>query len=50
MYLGLLFVNKFIVEEFISSGPILTSNRFGWGVQNVGTLGAAIGLLVVPIS
>jgi len=49
-YLFLLFANKFIVEEFISSGPLLTKQRFGWGVQSVGMLGAIIGLLVVPIS
>ena len=50
LYLVLLWINKFIVEEFISSGPIITRDRFGWGVHKIGTLGAIIGLLVVPIS
>jgi len=50
LLLVLLFINKFIVEEIISSGPIITNHNFGWTVSHIGSLGAAIGLLVVPLS
>ena len=48
--LGLLFVNKLVSEEVQSSAPMITKYRFGWSVEQVGSLSAGVGLLVVPLT
>ena len=46
----LLFSKMFTVESVISAASMLTKNRYGWAVQQVGTLGTIIGCLTIPIS
>jgi hypothetical protein len=48
--LGLLFVNKLVGEQIMSSAPTITKYRFGWGVGQVGLLSAGVGALVVPLT
>ena len=48
--LALLFINKFIAEETMSSAPMITKYRYGWNVSDVGSLSVGIGLLVVPLT
>ncbi|GMH60279.1 hypothetical protein TL16_g03016 [Triparma laevis f. inornata] len=48
--LSLLFINKFIAEETMSSAPMITKYRYGWNVSDVGSLSVGIGLLVVPLT
>mmetsp|Transcript_30019 Transcript_30019/g.55234 ORF Transcript_30019/g.55234 Transcript_30019/m.55234 type:complete len:701 (-) Transcript_30019:82-2184(-) len=46
----LLFSKMFTVESVISAGSMVTKNRYGWAVQQVGTLGTIVGCLTIPIS
>jgi len=48
--IGLLFVNKLVTEQTMSSANIIGKYRFGWDVADVGSLSAGIGLLVVPLT
>ena len=48
--IALLFVNKFVTEETMSSANIIGKSRFGWDVADVGSLSAGIGMLVVPLT
>ena len=48
--IALLFVNKFVTEETMSSANIIGKTRFGWDVADVGSLSAGIGMLVVPLT
>jgi hypothetical protein len=46
----LMFSNKFAIEMVISSASTLTKNRYGWGINQVGILGVADGIMVIPLS
>ena len=46
----LLFSKMFTVESVISAASMVTKNRYGWAVQQVGTLGTIVGCLTIPIS
>jgi Major Facilitator Superfamily len=48
--LGLLFCKVFTIEALVSSTSALTKNRYKWQVTQVGKLGLANGLLVIPFS
>lgn len=48
--LALLFAKVFSIEALVSATSALSKNRYGWRVQQVGTLGCINGLLVVPLS
>eukprot|EP00970_Alexandrium_tamarense_P008475 scaffold1618_cov196-Alexandrium_tamarense.AAC.35 len=48
--LFLLFSKMFTVESVISAASMVTKNRYGWAVQQVGTLGTIVGCLTIPIS
>jgi Major Facilitator Superfamily len=48
--LGLLFAKVFTIEALVSATSTLTKNRYGWQVQQVGTLGFVNGLVVIPFS
>jgi hypothetical protein len=48
--LGLLFAKVFTIEALVSATSALSKNRYGWQVQQVGTLGFVNGLLVIPFS
>jgi hypothetical protein len=46
----LLFSKMFTVESVISAASMVTKNRYGWRVKQVGTLGTIVGCLTIPIS
>jgi hypothetical protein len=46
----LLFSKMFTVESVISAASMVTKNRYGWHVQQVGILGTIVGCLTIPIS
>jgi hypothetical protein len=48
--LGLLFAKVFVIESLVSATSALSKNRYGWQVQQVGTLGCINGLTVIPLS
>lgn len=48
--LGLLFCKVFTIETLVSATSALSKNRYGWQVNQVGTLGFIIGCLVIPFS
>lgn len=48
--LFLLFCKVFTIESLVSATSTLTKNRYGWKVDQVGTLGLSMGLLVIPFS
>lgn len=48
--LFLLFCKVFTIESLVSATSTLSKNRYGWQVNQVGTLGLSMGLLVIPFS
>jgi len=46
----LIFSKQFTVENLISGTSMVTKNRYGWGLKQVGALGTAVGCLTIPIS
>ena len=48
--LGLLFCKVFTIEALVSSTSALTKNRYQWKVTQVGKLGFANGVMVIPFS
>jgi hypothetical protein len=46
----LIFSKQFTVENLISGAAMVTKNRYGWGLQQVGALGTVVGCLTIPIS
>lgn len=46
----LLFAKVFVIEILISCTSVLTKNRYGWNIQEVGLLGCANGFFVIPLS
>jgi Sugar (and other) transporter len=48
--LGLLFAKVFVIESLVSATSVLSKNRYGWKVRQVGTLGCVNGMTVIPLS
>mmetsp|Transcript_4427 Transcript_4427/g.9923 ORF Transcript_4427/g.9923 Transcript_4427/m.9923 type:complete len:247 (+) Transcript_4427:108-848(+) len=48
--MGLLFAKVFVIETLVSCTSILSKNRYGWNIHQVGLLGCANGLSVIPLS
>ncbi|KAG7344808.1 putative sugar transporter [Nitzschia inconspicua] len=48
--LGLLFAKVFVIETLVSCTSSLSKNRYGWKIQQVGLLGLANGMCVIPLS
>jgi len=48
--LAFLFAKVFTIEALVSCTSALTKNRYGWHVQQVGTLGFINGTMTVPLS
>lgn len=46
----LIFSKQFTVENLISGAAMVTKNRYGWELAQVGTLGTVVGCLTIPIS
>jgi hypothetical protein len=48
--MGLLFAKVFVIETLVSCTSVLSKNRYGWNIQQVGMLGCANGFSVIPVS
>lgn len=46
----LIFAQRFALESIVGSASIITKNRYGWRIKNVGTLHLVNGLIVIPVS
>ena len=48
--MSLIFMKRIALESIVGSTSIVTKNRYGWSIQNVGTLHLVNGLIVIPVS
>jgi type II secretory pathway pseudopilin PulG len=48
--MSLIFMKRIALECIVGSTSIITKNRYGWSIQNVGTLQFANGVLIIPVS
>lgn len=48
--MSLIFMKRIALESIVGSTSIITKNRFGWSIKNVGTLHLVNGLIVIPVS
>ena len=48
--MSLIFMKRIALESIVGSTSIVTKNRYGWTIQNVGTLHLVNGMIVIPIS
>ena len=46
----LIFAQRFALESIVGATSIITKNRYGWSIKNVGTLHLVNGLIVIPVS
>jgi hypothetical protein len=50
MCMSLIFMKRIALESIVGSTSVITKNRYGWSIQNVGTLHLANGIIVIPVS
>ena len=48
--MSLIFMKRIALESIVGSTSIVTKNRYGWSIKNVGTLHLVNGLIVIPVS
>lgn len=48
--MGLIFMKRIALESIVGSTSIITKNRYGWSIKNVGTLHLVNGIIVIPVS
>lgn len=48
--MSLIFMKRIALESIVGSTSIVTKNRYGWIIQNVGELHLTNGLIVIPVS
>ena len=48
--MSLIFMKRIALESIVGSTSIITKNRYGWSIKNVGTLHLVNGLIVIPVS
>lgn len=48
--MSLIFMKRIALESIVGSTSIITKNRYGWNVTNVGTLHLVNGIIVIPVS
>lgn len=48
--MSLIFMKRIALEAIVGSTSVITKNRFGWKIQNVGTLHLVNGVIVIPVS
>lgn len=48
--MSLLFMKRIALESIVGSTSIITKNRYGWSIKNVGTLHLVNGCIVIPVS
>jgi Major Facilitator Superfamily len=46
----LIFMKRIALESIVGSTSVITKNRYGWSIKNVGTLHLVNGLIVIPVS
>lgn len=48
--MSLIFMKRISLESIVGSTSIITKNRYGWSIKNVGFLHLANGIIVIPVS
>ena len=48
--MSLIFMKRITLESIVGSTSIITKNRYGWNIRNVGALHLANGIIVIPVS
>jgi len=48
--MGLIFMKRIALESIVGSTSVITKNRYGWSIRNVGALHLVNGLIVIPVS
>mmetsp|Transcript_15461 Transcript_15461/g.34523 ORF Transcript_15461/g.34523 Transcript_15461/m.34523 type:complete len:909 (+) Transcript_15461:277-3003(+) len=48
--MSLIFMKRIALESIVGSTSVVTKNRYGWSIKNVGTLHFVNGMIVIPIS
>lgn len=48
--MSLIFMKRITLESIVGSTSIITKNRYGWTIKNVGALHLANGIIVIPVS
>ena len=48
--MSLIFMKSIALESIVGSTSIVTKNRYGWNIENVGTLNLGNGIMVVSVS
>ena len=48
--MALIFFKRIALESIVGSTSVVTKNRYGWSIKNVGLLHLVNGLIVIPIS
>mmetsp|Transcript_18476 Transcript_18476/g.30223 ORF Transcript_18476/g.30223 Transcript_18476/m.30223 type:complete len:834 (+) Transcript_18476:57-2558(+) len=48
--MSLIFMKRISLEAIVGSTSIITKNRYGWSIKNVGTLHLCNGIIVIPVS
>lgn len=48
--MSLIFMKRISLESIVGSTSIITKNRYGWNIENVGTLHLVNGIIVIPVS
>jgi len=48
--MSLIFMKRISLEAIVGSTSIITKNRYGWSIKNVGTLHLVNGVIVIPVS
>mmetsp|Transcript_21452 Transcript_21452/g.32579 ORF Transcript_21452/g.32579 Transcript_21452/m.32579 type:complete len:202 (+) Transcript_21452:3-608(+) len=48
--MSLIFMKRIALESIVGSTSIVTKNRYGWNIENVGTLHLVNGIIVIPVS
>mmetsp|Transcript_6237 Transcript_6237/g.7663 ORF Transcript_6237/g.7663 Transcript_6237/m.7663 type:complete len:827 (+) Transcript_6237:119-2599(+) len=48
--MSLIFMKRIALESIVGATSVITKNRFGWSIANVGTLHLVNGTVVIPVS
>jgi len=48
--MSLIFMKRIALESIVGSTSIVTKNRYGWNIENVGALHLVNGIIVIPVS
>jgi len=48
--MSLIFMKRISLEAIVGSTSIITKNRYGWSIKNVGMLHLVNGIIVIPVS